>query len=439
MVEPGSSPVESHDADIVANIRRATGDSTMVSGSVTSFPAQLRELLSVRGLGEGDTAATVVDPRASAECISFIFGFPDRASLPNATVAEATQRALLDNPEWALNYGKTTGVPELADVLLAKLRRDQGIVAGQENLIITAGGSQALQLVLDLLIDPGDVMICESPTWMGFIDAVQTVRGRLETVPLDENGLDVVALEAKLRELADAGTRAKFIYIISNFQNPSGISTTVERRKQIAELAAEYGTLVLEDDAYHDLRYAGERIPPIYTLDTTGHTMYLGTMSKIMGAGMRLGWLVANEEIILRMARLKTDGGTSIFGSYVAAEWIPAQLDDHIANLKEIYGRRRDIMLEALAEHMPEGSTWTKPDGGFFIWLTLPEQIDAGKMRPMARERGIEYLPGATCFADGSGKNTIRLSFSFATDDQIVEGIRILGEVIRAELMESYA
>lgn len=409
----------------------------MANGTPAPVREHLRELLSVRGLGEGDTAASVVDPRSSAECISFIFGFPDRGSLPNATVADATRCALERNPEWALQYGKTTGVPELADVLLAKLRRDQGIVAGQENLIITAGGSQALQLVLDLLIDPGDVIVCEAPTWMGFIDAVRNVHGRLVTVPVDDDGLDVDALDARLRELTAAGTRPKFVYVISNFQNPSGISTTVARRRRIAELAAEHGTLVLEDDAYHDLRYEGERLPPIYALDDSGHTMYLGTMSKIMGAGMRLGWLVANEEIVRRLARLKTDGGTSIFGSYVAAEWIPAQLDAHIATLKEIYGRRRDRMLAALAEHMPEGTTWTRPEGGFFVWVTLPEGIDAAKMRPQARERGVEYLPGATCFADGSGANTIRLSFSFATDEQIAEGIRILGEVIRGELLEA--
>ena len=408
----------------------------MASDTATTFHDHLRELLSVRGEGEGVTAAALVDPRSSAEHISFTFGFPDRASLPNATVADATCRALDANPEWALQYGKTTGVAELAGALLTKLRRDQKIVAGPENLIITARGSQALQLVLDLLINPGDVIICEAPTWMGFIDAVNNVRGRLVTVPVNDGGLDVDALESELQRLAAAGTRPKFIYVISNFQNPSGISTTVERRKRIAELAAEYGTLVLEDDAYHDLRYDGEHLPPIYTFDNHGYTMYLGTMSKIMGAGMRLGWLVANEEIIRRLARLKIDGSTSVFGSFVAAEWIPANLDDHIAKLKGIYGHRRDLMLDALERYMPKGATWTKPDGGFFIWLTLPEQIDAAKMRPQAKERGVEYLPGATCFADGSGKNTIRLSFSFATDTQIPEGIRILSEVIQGELLE---
>lgn len=392
--------------------------------------------LSERGRGEGETAAAVVDPRASAEVISFTFGFPDRESLPNQTVAEAAATALAANPHWALNYGKTTGVPELVDVLLTKLRRDQKIEAGPENVIITAGGSQAVQLVLDLFIDPGDIVVSELPTWMGFLDAMRNVRGEIVGVELDDEGMRIDKLEATLAELAAAGTPPKFIYVISNFQNPSGITTTVERRKRIAQLAAEYGTFVLEDDAYHDLRYAGERLPSIYSLDPTGHTMYLGTMSKIMGAGMRLGWLVADEEIIRRMARLKIDGGTSIFGSYVAADWIPAHLDDHISKLKGIYGGRRETMLRALAEHMPAGSTWTTPEGGFFVWLTLPEGLDAVRMRPMARERGVEYLPGATCYTDGSGANKIRLSFSFADEQQIEEGIRILGEVFKAEMQE---
>lgn len=408
----------------------------MSAGSVP-FNGRLKSLLSIRGNVEGETAAAVVDPRSSAERISFTFGFPDRESLPNASVIEATERALGSNLEWALQYGKTTGVPELADALLAKLQRDQKIIAGRENLIVTAGGSQALQLVLDLLVDPGDVVIAEAPTWMGFLDAVRNVQGRVETVPLDEHGLNVDALEALLRDLAARGVTPKFIYVIPNFQNPSGISTTIERRRRIAELAAEYGTLVLEDDAYHDLRYEGERLPPIYTMDPTGGTMYLGTMSKIMGAGMRIGWLVAQEPIINGAARLKIDGGTSIFGSYVAADWIPANLDNHIDLLKGIYRRRRDLMLAALERHMPEGTTWTNPDGGFFIWLTLPGSVDATAIRPHARELGVEFLPGTTCFADGSGANTIRLSFSFARDHEIEPGIEILAGVIRGELLES--
>lgn len=406
----------------------------MVNSSVAPSKEHLDALLSTRG--RNAPTAAMSDPRKSAGYISFIYGFPDMDSLPNPTVLGATQRALEKHGDWALQYGKTTGVAELVDVLLAKLGRDQGISAGPENLMITAGGSQAVQLVLDLLVDPGDVVIAEAPTWMGFIDALNNVGGKLVTVPLDDEGTDVEALETTLLRLRSEGVTPKFIYIISNFQNPSGITTTKPRRERIAQLASEYGVLVLEDDAYHDLRFTGDRVPSIYSLDRAGYTMYLGTLSKIMGAGMRIGWLLGPEPVINRMAQLKIDGGTNIFGSFVASEWIPSHLDDHIDTLKKIYGRRRDLMLTALERHMPAGASWTMPAGGFFIWLTLPDGIDAAQMLPHARERGVEYLPGATCYTDGRGKNQIRLSYSFARDEQIEDGIRILAEVVRGELRE---
>jgi 2-aminoadipate transaminase len=381
-------------------------------------------------------APRIGDPRQSANLISFIYGFPDPGTLPKESVAAATTRALEIDGEWALQYGKTTGAPVLVEQLLAKLRRDQGIVAGPDNVLITAGGSQAVQLTLDLLVDWGDTVIVESPTWMGFLYALKNVGGQAVPVPVDDQGTDTDALERELARLKGEGITPKFIYVISNFQNPSGISTTLERRRRLVELAQEYGTLILEDDAYHDLRFAGERIPSIYTIDDSGSTMYLGTLSKIMGAGMRIGWLVASEEIVRRMSVLKVDGGTNIFGSHVAAEWIPGNLDAHIAKLREVYHRRRDLMLAALERHMPEGTTWTTPEGGFFIWVTLPEGIDATRMLPQAKERGVEYLPGATCYVDGSGKNQMRLSYSFAQDEQIEPGIQVISEIAKGELLE---
>jgi 2-aminoadipate transaminase len=419
---------------VETDLNHREGAFPVVNSSVAPSKEHLDALLSTRGRNAPGSALS--DPRLSAGYISFIYGFPDMDSLPNPTVLSATQSALEKHGDWALQYGKTTGVAELVDVLLAKLQRDQGIAAGPKNLMITAGGSQAVQLVLDLLVDPGDVVIAEAPTWMGFIDALNNVGGKLVTVPLDDEGTDVEALEETLQRLRSEGVTPKFIYIISNFQNPSGISTTQPRRERIAQLAAEYGVLVLEDDAYHDLRFSGDRIPSIYSLDRAGYTMYLGTLSKIMGAGMRIGWLVGPEPLINKLAQLKFDGGTNIFGSFVASEWIPSYLDEHIDTLKEIYGRRRDLMLEALDENMPAGTTWTTPEGGFFVWLTLPEGIDAGQMLPHARERGVEYLPGATCYTDGRGKNQIRLSYSFARDAQIGEGIRIMADVIRGEMRE---
>jgi 2-aminoadipate transaminase len=397
-------------------------------------PTGLDELLSHRG--KLAPLAGNSDPRDSASYISFIYGFPDAATLPNATVLSATEEALGSDPEWALQYGKTAGETTLINVLLKKLKRDQKIDARLENVMITAGSSQAIQLLLDLLVDPGDVVIAEAPTFLGFIATLNNFGARLVGVPVNEGGIDVDAVEQTLIELRDQGVRPKFIYCISNFQNPTGISTTAERRKRLVELAQEFGTLIVEDDAYYDIRFSGDRIPPIYTFDQSGSTIYLGTLSKIMGPGMRIGWMVAAPKIVSKLASLKTDGGTNIFGAHVAAAWIPKHLDEHIDTLNDVYSRRRDLMLHALETHMPEGVEWTKPDGGFFIWVTLPERLDAGRMLAQARERGVEYLPGVTCFSDGLGAHQLRLSFSFAQDEQIDAGIALLAEVVKSELLE---
>lgn len=402
-------------------------------GTVAS-PAQLEKLLSTRG--RDLPQPRVGDPRQAADLVSFVFGYPDSSSLPASSIAESTVRAMNNDGEWALQYGRDRGVPQLADALLAKLKKDQNIDAKNENVLITSGGSQACQLVLDLLVDPGDTVIVEAPSWMGFLYMVKNIKANAVSVPIDEDGTDVVALEAKLKELKAQGIQPKLFYTIPNFQNPSGVSTTLERRHRIAELAQEYGIIVLEDDAYHDLRFKGEPIPPIYTLDTSGSVWYTGTFSKIVGAGMRIGWLIAPADVVTKMTVLKTDGCTNVFGSHVVADWMPDHLDEHISALIDIYGRRREIMIESLGRHMPKGTTWTEPDGGFFLWVTLPEGLDASAIRPMIRERGVDFLPGETCYTDGRGKNQFRLAFSFVTDDKIDEGIQIIGEVAKGELLE---
>lgn len=401
----------------------------------TTQEAPLESLISRKG--RDLPGLRVGDPRASAEIISFFAGFPDRDSLPRSTVIEATRTALESEGEWALQYGHGLGNRKLAGILLDKLKRDFGIDAPPDQMLITAGASQAIGLAVEMLVDWGDTVLTEVPTWSGAVRAFQNAGATAIGIPVDEEGTDVVALEAELARLKAAGVTPKFIYTIPNFQNPTGVSTTMERRRRLVELAHAYGTFILEDDAYADLRYSGEQLPPIFTLDDHGTTLYFGTLSKTLGAGMRLGWVVAHPTLISRMAVLKVDGSTNVFGTYVAAEWIPTHLDHHIEELKAIYQRRRDIMLEELEEHFPPGTSWTRPDGGFFIWVTLPDGIDTTAMAVQARERGVEYLPGRACFVDGSGGNMLRLSFSFARDHEIREGIRILGEIIDGEIGES--
>ncbi|MDP9364563.1 MAG: PLP-dependent aminotransferase family protein [Chloroflexota bacterium] len=408
----------------------------MVEAESPVAPLDLRGLLSQRA---ADLAAKPRLGRVedAASRISFTFGFPDPASLPAESVEAAAGRALRREGRWALQYGDTAGYRGLVDVLLAKLKRDQGIDAAPENVLITAGGSQAMALVLDAFVDRGDAILTEAPTWLGAVQAFRNVGARAVPVPVDAEGTDVVAVERELARLRAGGVQPKLIYVISNFQNPSGISTTVERRRRLIELARQHGTLILEDDAYFDLRYEGAHLPPIYALDGGGTTMYLGTFSKTMGAGMRLGWLIAAPEIVARLAALKIDGGTNVFGAHVAAEWIPAHLESHVAGLRRVYERRRDLMLAALERHMPSGTIWTRPEGGFFVWVTLPKGVDAERMLPQAKERGVEYLPGASCYADGRGGNQLRLSFSFVPDDQIEPGIRIIGEIAKGEVLEA--
>jgi 2-aminoadipate transaminase len=369
--------------------------------------------------------------------ISFIYGFPDPESLPAKSVADAAVRALEANGQWALQYGATMGAKPLVDVLLEKLARDQGIIAKPENVMITSGGSQAVGLIVDLFVDWDDTVLMEAPTWMGFIWALKNVGARQLAIPMDADGMDMGALRARLEELRTSGITPKMIYIIPNFQNPTGISMSLEKRKELIELAHEFGTIIFEDDAYHDLRFTGEKIPSIYSLDPYGLTIYTATFSKTMGAGMRLGWLVAPEEVIGHLGVLKVDGGTNIFGSYVAAEWIPEHFATHLVELREIYHRRKLLMLDALEKFMPDGTAWTNPDGGFFVWVTFPEGIDTLEMLPRARELGIEYMPGGSCYAEGGGENQIRLSYSFARDEQIGPGIEILGNLVKGELLES--
>jgi 2-aminoadipate transaminase len=371
------------------------------------------------------------------DTISFAFGFPDPASLPAEEVKAATSRALASRGQAALQYGDYAGYSGLIQALLSKLERDQGIWARRENILITAGGSQAIALLLDALVDWGDTIISEVPTWLGAVQAFQNVGANVVSIPVTEEGVDLNALETALERLDARGERPKLIYVISNFQNPTGVSMSVAKRQALLDLTRRAGAILIEDDAYFDLRYEGENLPSIYSLDTSGVVVYMGTLSKTMGPGMRLGWLVGPPELIRRVAALKVDGATNVFGSHVAAEWLPEMLLPHVARLREVYQRRRDLMLAALAQHMPPGTTWTVPEGGFFIWVTLPEGVDTARMRTQVRELGVEYLPGEACFADSAGNNQLRLSFSFVADDRIDYGIRIIGDVAKSELREA--
>jgi 2-aminoadipate transaminase len=376
--------------------------------------------------------ARLGNPRDSARMISFYAGFPDPGSLPAADIIDATRIAIESQGEWALQYGAAAGDEHLIDQLLKKLARDQKIQAAPENILVTNGASQALSLIVDMLVEPGDAIISEAPTWMGAVVNFNQSGAEVHTVGVDAEGTDTRQLRATLEGLRSTDKRAKFLYVIPNFQNPMGISMTLERRRQLLALADEYDVPVIEDDAYFDLRYSGETLPTLYSLDRSGRVMYMGTFSKIMAAGMRLGWLVAHEDVISRLIALKADGGTSPFASFVATEFAASgTLIEHVNELKGLYHRRRDAMLAALEREMPEGTTWTTPDGGFFIWVRFPETVTMERLAPACREKGVEISPGPIFYFDGRGTNEMRLSYSFANEGQIDEGISLIAAEAR--------
>jgi 2-aminoadipate transaminase len=364
--------------------------------------------------------------------ISFSYGLPDEASFPAAELAQAAAEVMRDQAGQALQYG---GPEPLVDYLVDYIGRDQQLEITRSNLLVTVGSSQALGLVCQLLIDPGDYIIVEAPTFLGAVRTFLNAEANVTEVPLDDEGLDIEALDKTISDLKDARKRVKFIYTIPTFQNPTGVTLGLERRQALLEVAKKHQVLVLEDDAYAGLIFEGQVPPWLWTLDQANLVLHCGTFSKTLAAGMRLGWIGGPPELISKIAALKVDGGTSPFAGYIAARYAQdGRLEKHILKLREIYRRKRDRTLAGLERYMPDGARWTTPQGGFFIWLELPESLDTVKMLRDAIAAGVNYTPGPACFASRTGKNTLRLAFSHLPLDKIEPGLRILGEVIQRQL-----
>jgi len=367
--------------------------------------------------------------------IPLTYGFPDPGSFPIESLVEATARVLRDEGHEALQYGPIAGPRPLLALLVAKLAAE-GLAVSEDNLLVTAGGSQGIDLITHLLVDPGDPVIVEAPTFIGALQTFRNAEADLYEVTLDGDGLQPPRLEDVLRDLQAAGKRAKLIYTIPTFQNPAGVTLAGERRRALVALARRYGTMLVEDDAYSELRYDGAPLPFLYSLDPEGAVFQVRTFSKILAAGLRLGYVVAPRALLPRLLQLKVDVGTSPFAGHLAAAFAgdgPGALDRltaHIAELKEVYRARRDAMLGALAEYAPPDVSWTVPQGGFFTWLTLPEGLDAGALLPEAEAAGVTYIPGASYFARGDGRRNLRLAFSFLPADELVEGVRRLCRVV---------
>lgn len=390
-------------------------------------------------LSETARALPPPPPAMDAPTVRYNFagGSPDPHSLPARAVAEVAARVLAEQGEQALAYGGGSGYAGLIEQLLLKLRRDNDLEARPESVVLTAGAAQAVELLCTALVNPGDTVFAEEPTWSGAVRMFATHRARVVGISMDDEGMRVDELAGQLSECRARGIQPKLIYTIPTFQNPTGVTLSLERRHALLALAAEYGVPVVEDDAYFDLRFAGQRLPMLGALDEVGLVVTVGTFSKIFAAGVRLGWAVGPRPLIDAITRLKPPGGTNPFASYVTAEYAASgALEQHIGELVAIYHARRDAMLAALEASMPGAVAWTRPNGGFFVWLTLPEGLDSEAMLPEALAHGVAFVPGTLFSTGGGGRYQIRLSYSFADEEEIRRGIEILGGIIREHLAD---
>jgi 2-aminoadipate transaminase len=348
---------------------------------------------------------------------------------PHEDLVGAVAEVLSADIDGALNYGPT--YPGLVRVAVERLRR-QGIAATEQNTLICYGSSQIIGLLPQVLIDPGDTIIVEAPSFLGAVMQFRRSGARLVGVPVDAEGMDVGALETTLADLRAEGVRPKIIYTIPTFQNPTGATMPLARRRRLLELAIAYGVLVVEDDAYSDLRFRGDDVPSIAALDSDGWVIHLRTFSKIFAPGVRLGWASGPQALIDRLALCKVEGGSGPLLTRVLAQFAQdGRLDAHIAELRVRYGEKCDLMLAAISREIPDAQT-VRPDGGFFVWLRLPPGISATALVPVASQHGVDVLAGPRCYADGSGDEYIRLAFSYISDAQISAGIARLGAAIRS-------
>lgn len=370
------------------------------------------------------------------EVISLAGGMPDPATFPTEELDEVVKQILAKNSACALQYSSTEGLTELREFILSWLDEARE-KAGLDNIMITSGSQQGLDLVSKALLNPGDTLIVELPSYLAALNAFRSYGGEMVGIPMDDKGMQIDILEETLAKLKNDGKKVKFIYTISNFQNPAGVTMSLARRKKILEVAKKYEVLILEDNPYDKLRFEGEPIPSIYSLDNEGYVISLGTFSKILCPGLRLAWILGNKEIIEKLVIMKqaTDLCTTVLNQLIAYEYCcQNDIDKNIESNVEIYRRKRNGMLEALDKYFPVEVTWTKPQGGFFVFATLPEYIDTGEMFKEAIEENVAYVPGGPFFADGKGQNTMRLSFCFPSVEDIDEGIKRLGKIIKKRI-----
>jgi len=369
--------------------------------------------------------------------ISFAGGLPNPKAFPISIIQDCIEKTLMNYPTDALQYGTTEGVTQLRCALAKRMKKVKNINCELHDVIITSGAQQALSLVALCFLDPGDTYLTSAPAYLGAVQAFHAYEAKCESIPINTEGIDTDSLRRNIERLRRTGVHPKFLYCVPNFQNPSGETMSLHHRKELLDIASEYDFLIIEDDPYGELVFEGKPIPPIKSFDKRGRVIYISTFSKILAPGFRLGWVVASKEILDKfiLAKQATDLCTNTFSQYVAFEYINGgYLDKQVEEIKALYKKNRDVMIEELNNNLPEGVTWTVPKGGMFIWLTLPKTIDTRLMFKKAMAKKIAYVIGEAFYPEGGNYNSMRLNFSYSDEDTIREGVKRLAEVIKEEI-----
>ncbi|SHJ93663.1 aminotransferase-like domain-containing protein [Paramaledivibacter caminithermalis] len=368
------------------------------------------------------------------EVISFAGGLPAPEVFPVEEMKKVSLKVLEEKGQQALQYSPTEGFPPLREKIAQRMSR-VGIEVTANNILITNGSQQGLDFSGKIFLNPDDAVIVESPSYLGAINAFKAYQCKFIEVPTDDNGMLMDELEEALKN----NKNAKMIYVIPDFQNPSGRTWSLERRKKLVELANKYDLPIIEDNPYGELRFEGERIPAIKSMDTEGRVVFLGTFSKTFSPGLRIGWVCASDEILNKYILVKQ--GADLQSNSMSQRELDAfleiyDLDEHIEKIKKLYRGRRNLMFNTMKEFFPPEVKHTYPEGGLFTWVVLPKHINARELLKKALERNVAFVPGGAFFPNGGNENTMRINYSNMPEERIVEGIKILGEVIKEALNE---
>jgi len=373
--------------------------------------------------------------------ISFAGGLPNPNAFPVDIIKKCVNNILENYPEKALQYGTTEGSAQLRGELAKRMRNKNKINCELHNIMITSGAQQALALSAIAFLDPGDTYLTSVPAYLGAVQSFHAFEANCESLPMDDQGIDIDALRRNLERLRRTGINPKFLYTVPTFQNPSGETVSMSHRKELLQIASEYDFLIIEDDPYGELIFEGKPVPPIKSLDTKGRVVYISSFSKILAPGFRLGWVIASRQILekLVLSKQATDLCTNVFSQYIAYEYIKGgYLDKHVETIRNMYKKHRDIMIDEIEKQFPPTVKWKVPKGGMFIWIELPKTIDTRIMFQKAISKKVAYVVGEAFFPEGGNYHSMRLNFSYTDEKFIREGIQRLADVIKEELKIDY-